>query len=175
MSKKKSGILIGVVVAAVALGGAGFYFKDDIKAALLFFQDGSTEDKVYVEKVSKVMNQYAGVSNRYNGTVESQDSYEVQVDSSRTIDEIKVEVGDVVEEGQTLVTYDTSDLKMQIAQANLEVESINNDIDNYNKQIETLRTRREHEDKESHCSDCWSCGRPRSSRRRSLRLQILSG
>lgn len=138
MSKKKIGILIGVVVVAVALGGTGFYFRDDIKGALPFFQDGSAEDKVYVEKVSKIMNQYSGISNRYNGTVESQDSYEVHVDSSRTIDEIKVEVGDVVEEGQTLVTYDTSDLKMQIAQANLEVESINNDIDNYNKQIETL-------------------------------------
>lgn len=138
MSKKKIGILIGVVVVAVALGGTGFYFRDDIKGMLPFFQDGSAEDKVYVEKVSKIMNQYSGISNRYNGTVESQDSYEVHVDSSRTIEEIKVEVGDVVEEGQTLVTYDTSDLKMQIAQANLEVESINNDIDNYNKQIETL-------------------------------------
>lgn len=138
MSKKKIGILIGVVVVAVALGGTGFYFRDAITGALPFFQDGSAEDKVYVEKVSKIMNQYSGISNRYNGTVESQDSYEVHVDSSRTIEEIKVEVGEVVEEGQTLVTYDTSDLKMQIAQANLEVESINNDIDNYNKQIETL-------------------------------------
>ncbi len=138
MSKKKIGILIGVVVVAAALGGTGFYFREDIKAMLPFLQDGSTEDKVYVERVSRIMNQYSGISNRYNGTVESQDSYEVHVDSSRTIEEIKVEVGDVVEEGQTLVTYDTSDIKMQIAQANLEIESINNDIDNYNKQIETL-------------------------------------
>ena len=45
------------------------------------FDDGSSEDKVYVEKVSRIMNQYAGVSNRYNGVVETQDSYEVNVDS----------------------------------------------------------------------------------------------
>ena len=78
------------------------------------------------------------VSNRYNGVVETQDSYEVNVDSSRTISEIKVEVGDEVEEGQTLVTYDTSDLTMKIEQAKLELEGIQNEIDNYNKQIDTL-------------------------------------
>lgn len=102
------------------------------------FVNGSSEDKVYVEKVSRIMNQYAGVSNRYNGVVETQDSYEVNVDSSRTISEIKVEAGDEVEEGQTLVTYDTSDLTMKIEQAKLELEGIQNEIDNYNKQIDTL-------------------------------------
>lgn len=139
MSKKKIGVLLGVAVVLAALGGTGFYFREDIKGLLPFLQEGSSNDKVYVEKVSRVMNQYAGISNRYNGTVESQDSYEVNVDTSRTIDKIYVEVGDLVEEGQTLVSYDTSDLNMQISQANLEVESINNEIDNYNNQILTLQ------------------------------------
>lgn len=143
MSKKKIGIIIGVVVVIAALGGTGFYFREDISAMLPFTQEGSSEDKVYVEKVSRIMNQYTGTSNRYNGTVESQDSYEVRVDSSRTVDKIKVEVGDVVEEGQTLLTYDTSDLEMQIAQANLEMESINNDIENYTKQKDRLTLERE--------------------------------
>lgn len=39
------------------------------------------------------MNTYTGNNNRYNGVVESQDSYEVNVDSSRTIKEILVKVG----------------------------------------------------------------------------------
>lgn len=138
MSSKKIGILIGVVIAVAVLGGTVFYFRDDIREVLPLLGDKSSEDKVYVEKISRVMNRYAGISNRYNGVVESQDSYEVNVDSNRTIGEIQVEVGEVVEEGQTLVSYDTSDLKMQIAQAKLEVESIYNDIDNYNKQINTL-------------------------------------
>ena len=60
-------------------------------------------------------------------------------DPSRTISEIKVEAGDEVEEGQTLVTYDTSDLTMKIEQAKLELEGIQNEIDNYNKQIDTLK------------------------------------
>ena len=138
MSKKSVGILIGVAAVAAVLGGTGYYFRDDIRQMIPIFDDGSSEDKVYVEKVSRIMNQYAGVSNRYNGVVETQDSYEVNVDSSRTISEIKVEVGDEVEEGQTLVTYDTSDLTMKIEQAKLELEGIQNEIDNYNKQIDTL-------------------------------------
>lgn len=138
MSGKKVGVLLGVAVAVMAIGGTGFYFREQIAEALPFLQEGSSADKVYVEKVSRVMNNYTGISNRYNGTIESQDTYEVNVDSSRTIAKIHVEVGDVVEEGQILVSYDTSDLQLQIDQANLEVESINNDIENYRKQIEIL-------------------------------------
>ena len=138
MGKKSVGILIGVAAVAAVLGGTGYYFRDDIRQMIPIFDDGTSEDKVYVEKVSRIMNQYTGVSNRYNGVVETQDSYEVNVDSSRTISEIKVEAGDEVEEGQTLVTYDTSDLTMKIEQAKLELEGIQNEIDNYNKQIDTL-------------------------------------
>ena len=143
MSRKKIVVLVGTLAVVAALGGAGFYFREDLMQAIPFFQEGSAKDRVFVEKVSLVMNQYTGVSNRYNGTVESQDTFEVSVDSNRKINEIKVEVGDLVEEGQTLVTYDINELKMQIAQANLEVESINNDIENYNKQKETLAQERD--------------------------------
>lgn len=139
MSRKKIGVLLGFVVVIAALGGTGFYFRDDIKGLIPFLQEGSSNDRVYVEKVSKIMNQYAGVSNRFNGTVESQDTYEVSVDSSRKIDKIEVEVGDLVEEGQVLVSYDTSEIKTQIAQANLEIESINYDIESYQKQIQVLQ------------------------------------
>lgn len=143
MSKKKIAVVIGVVVVIAALGGTGFYFRDAIKEMIPFMQEGNSADKVYVEKLSKVMNQYTGISNRYNGVVETQDTYEVNVDSSRTVSEVLVAVGDEVEEGQALVSYDTSDIKLQIQQANLEVESINNDIDSYNKQIETLAAARD--------------------------------
>lgn len=143
MSKKKIGVIIGVAAVIAALGGTGFYFREDIKGMIPFFKEGSSEDKVYVERVSRVMNQYTGMSNRYNGTVETQDTFEVNVDASRKVNEIKVAIGDMVEEGQTLLTYDTDDIKMQIAQADLEVESINNDIANYTKQKEMLEQERE--------------------------------
>lgn len=70
MGKKSVGILIGVAAVAAVLGGTGYYFRDDIRQMIPIFDDGSSEDKVYVEKVSRIMNQYAGVSNRYNGVVE---------------------------------------------------------------------------------------------------------
>ena len=47
-------------------------------------------------------------------------------------------MGDEVEEGQTLVTYDTSELEMQVKQAKLELEGIQNEIDSSNKKIATL-------------------------------------
>ena len=60
MNRKKAGIVIGTVIAIAALGGTGFYFREEIREMLPFFQDESAEDRVFVEKVSRVMNQYAG-------------------------------------------------------------------------------------------------------------------
>ena len=146
MKKKKVIALISVIVVAAVLGGTGYYYrdslveiKDEVISRIPFLNGGKSDDKVYVEKVSKIMNTYTGAQNRYNGVVESQDSYEVNVDSSRTIKEILVEVGDTVEEGQELVKYDTNELEMQVKQANLELESINNEIDNEKKKINTYK------------------------------------
>ena len=143
MNKKKVGVLLGVVIVVAALGGTGYYFRNEIKEVFSFAQEGNTDDKVYVEKISRIMNQYTGIANRFNGIVESQDTFEVILDSSRTVAGIEVAVGDTVEVDQILVTYDTEDLKMQVKQANLEVESIHNDIDNYNKQIADLTAERD--------------------------------
>lgn len=136
MKKKQVAAIIAVVAVLGCLGGGGYYFRDDIMG--IFTGSKAAEDKVYVEKLSRVMNQYSGVENRYNGVVESQDSYEVNVDSSRTVKEILVEVGDTVEEGQAIATYDTSDLETQIKQARLDLEGINNDIENERKDLESL-------------------------------------
>ena len=138
MKKKNVIILIGTIVVIGVLGGTGYYFRDEIANRIPFFQTAKSEDKVYVEKLSKIMNTYTGNSNRYNGVVEAQESCDVNVDSSRTVKEVLVKVGESVEEGQTLLTYDISDIEMQIKQANLELESINNDIENYVKQLDML-------------------------------------
>ena len=129
MSKKKIGTIIGVVIGVVALAGVGFYFSTQMTMG------GSSENRVYVEQVSSIMNVNAGMTNRYNGVVESQDTHEINVDSSRQIETIHVEVGQEIEKGQKLVTYDISDQQMQIEQANLEIESITNDIQNYESQL----------------------------------------
>lgn len=138
MSKKKVGIVTGmavVLVAAAAIGG--FYFWDRGKTG-----KGSSEDKVYVEKVTDIMNQNSGILNRFNGTVESQEIFEVKVDSSRKIKEVKVAVGDEVKEGDVLFSYDTDDLEAQKKQAKLDLEGMQDEIDNYNRQINTLTAER---------------------------------
>lgn len=138
MSKKKVGIIIGVAVVLVAaVGVGGFFLKDKLTTG-----GGSSDDKVYVESISDMMNQYSGVSNRFNGTVESQETYEVKVDSSRTIKEVNVSVGDEVKVGDVLLSYDTDDLNSQVKQAKLDIEGMQDEIDNYNRQINTLTTER---------------------------------
>lgn len=138
MKKKQVMILTAAILLIGAVGGAGLYYRDEITSAIPFLQGSKSDDKVYVEKISKVMNQYTGDTNRYNGVVESQDTYEVNVDSSRSIKEVYVKVGDTVEEGQELASYDVSEAEMQVKLAQLDREGIVNDITNANKEIETL-------------------------------------
>ncbi len=134
--KKKQVIALIAAIVVIGCVGSGYYFREDILG--LFGGSSSSEDRVYVEKLSKVMNQVTGAENRYNGVVEAQDSYNVSVDSSRTIKEILVEVGDTVEEGQKLVTYDTSDLDMQVKQSQLDLEGLNNELESQKKELDTL-------------------------------------
>ncbi len=81
------------------------------------------------------MNQSAGINNRYSGVVEPQETLEINKDSERKVKEVYVSVGDEVEEGTVLFSYDTEELQMQIDQAKLEMEGIANDISNSNAQI----------------------------------------
>lgn len=129
MNKKKIGIIIGATVGALALGGIGLYFGTQITSG------GNSEQRVYVEQISSIMSVNAGMTNRYNGVIESQNTYEVNVDSSRKIETIHVEVGQEITPGQLLVTYDISEHEIQIQQANIEIESILNDIKNYETQV----------------------------------------
>ena len=129
MNKKKIGIIIGATVGALALGGIGLYFGTQITSG------GNSEQRVYVEQISSIMSVNAGMTNRYNGVIESQDTYEVRVDSARKIEKIHVEIGQEIVAGQTLVSYDISEPQIQIEQINLEIEGIHNDIKNYENQI----------------------------------------
>lgn len=135
MSKKKIGIVIGIIVVIVVCG-IGIGFRENI--AQIFSGGNTSEERVYVEQIASMNGQVSGMTSRFNGVVETQDVYEVKVDSSRKIDKVHVKVGDEVEEGQTLVTYDSSDLELQLDQANLEKESILNDIAGEEAQIALL-------------------------------------
>ena len=132
---KKIGIVIGVI-AVIILCGLGIGFREEI--AGVFTEGKDSEERVYVEQIAAMNGQAVGMTSRFNGVVETQDVYNVKVESSRKIEKIHVKVGDVIKAGKTLVTYDISELQLQLEQANLEKESILNDIANEETQIKLL-------------------------------------
>ena len=137
MSKKKIGVIVVIVLLVIAAAAGGLWF-------LLGRGNGKAGngDKVYVEKVSSMMNTNNGVQNRYSGVVEPQESWEVKKDGEKVVKEIYVKEGDAVEAGTPLFAYDTQDIQDKIATAKLEMEGINNEISDYYNQIETLKSER---------------------------------
>lgn len=129
MSKKKIGTIFLVMVAAVTAVGIWYFQKNDGK---------DSNDRVYVEKVSVITGKATGAQNRYSGVVEPQKTVDINVDSERTVKEILVKVGDTVEEGTPLFTYDTEDVSLELEQAKLELENQDHEINNYRNQIAEL-------------------------------------
>lgn len=138
MNKKKLGIIlvIAAVVVAAIIGGIVFFLKGGSGL-------GNAKDKVYVEKVGTLNYTNLSRANSYSGVVESQETSKVNRDADKTVKEVLVSVGDNVEVGTPLFTYDTEELVNKIAQTKLEMESIANDITNYNAQITELQKEKE--------------------------------
>ncbi len=133
MSKKKKIILAVVIIIAAVAVAVGFFLKNKLG------KGSSGGDAAYVESVQSLMNGVnGGGQNRYMGIVESQDTWDINLNSDQTVKQIFVSVGDEVQEGTPLFEYKTDDLRLQIAQAKLELESIANQITDYNNQIKTL-------------------------------------
>lgn len=134
MGKKKAAIVLGaIVVAAAAAAGIWYFWGNGGK---------DSKDRVYVEKVSSVTGNLMGAQNRYSGVVQPQETVEVNADSERTIGEVYVEVGDTVEAGTPLFSYDTEDLTLELEQAKLELENQDIEISGYRNQIRELEKER---------------------------------
>lgn len=125
MKNSKIKIIIGIVVLLV-LGGLTFMYRDSI---LNFVSSiGGSKECVYVEQVSKLNGKTNGLVSRFGGIIETQDIYKIKVDANRVISEIHVQVGDQVEVGQLLFTYNVRELQLEIDQKKLEIESLSNEI-----------------------------------------------
>ncbi len=137
MSKRKISIIVVVAVLAVAAVVVGVW--------LLLRGAGGKRggDKIFVESVAAVTGTGSGVQNRYSGVVEPQKTWEVKKSADKTVKEVFVKEGDQVEAGTPLFEYDTASIKDEIAQAKLELESISNEITDYNNQIADLKKERD--------------------------------
>lgn len=101
-------------------------------------------DAVYVTQVSELLaSATLGGINRYAGMIVSQGTKSVEKDANREIDEVLVEVGDTVEEGQVLFTYDLTATEMSIREGELEIERMNNNITSLEKQLADLTAQKE--------------------------------
>ena len=91
--KKRILILLGILI----IGGgaaAGVCWKMGV-----FGQQETSGDSVYVTKISDLTGQTSGVSNRYAGVVEPQETVSVELESGRTVKEVQVKTGDQVKKG----------------------------------------------------------------------------
>ena len=126
VKKHKVPFLIGalVIVAAVVL-----------LLVLRGFGGGSNADAVYVQSVGELMDGGITYVSRFSGVAESQKTEKVVYDAQKTVKEIFVAAGDTVKKGDKLFTYDTELMQLDVQQAQLEIESLQNTVSTANAQI----------------------------------------
>ncbi|MGM9538783.1 MAG: efflux RND transporter periplasmic adaptor subunit [Candidatus Onthomonas sp.] len=107
------------------------------------------EGSASVQSVAMLMGVDLAGNSQYGGVVEAKATVKVNKDDNKTVDECFVEVGDEVQEGDPLFTYDTDALELTVSSAELEVEQIQNSIVSYENQIKEL----EKEKKKASSSD----------------------
>lgn len=134
MGKKKVMVILGAVAVAASAAAGIWYFLGNNRH--------DSNDRVYVERVASVMGNITGAQNRYSGVVQPQETVEVNADPERTVKDVLVETGDMVEVGTPLFNYDTEDLNLELEQAKLELENQDIEINNYKSQIVELEKER---------------------------------
>lgn len=129
--KKRILILLGILI--IGGGAAGVCWKTGV-----FGQQEVSGDVVYVTQISEINGETTGVSNRYAGTVQPQETVEVELESGRTVKEVQVKTGDTVKKGQLLFEYDLSSIQDSLEEAQLELDRLKNEEISLNEQIATL-------------------------------------
>ena len=81
--------------------------------------------------------------NRFAGVVESQETWSVQQNADKEVKDILVRVGDQVQKGSPLYTYDTEKFREELAQAQLDLERMNNEISGMAASIQELEKERQ--------------------------------
>ena len=131
---KKRGIVI-LIISLLLIGiGIGLFFL--LRSGKTAKGNGKL---VYVEKVGNLLGDYLGKDSRFMGIVESQETTNVEKDPDKKVKDILVKVGDVVNEGDPLFTYDTEQAELDIESKELELESLRNGIQSDYEQVADLK------------------------------------
>ena len=132
--KKVIGILIAMILV-FAIGGAGYFY---IAPLFANSEEEADENKIYVQNVDEIVNGFSFTSNRYSGVVETQELVKVDSDSDKKIKTTYVKEGDAVKTGDKLFEYDIDDMKIQLDENKLGIAQAENNIKDYNAQIDAL-------------------------------------
>ncbi len=129
----KKRILILLVLPIIVGRTAGICCKTGV-----FGQQEVSGDAVYVTQISEINGEASGVSNRYAGVVEPQETVSVELENGRSVKEVKVKTGDQIKKGQLLFEYDLSSIQDSLEEAQLELDRLKNEASSLNEQIATL-------------------------------------
>jgi HlyD family secretion protein len=115
-------------------------------AALVLFlvlrDGGSSAGGVYVQSVRDLSGGIGSV-HQFSGVAESQKTEKIARDAQKTVKEIHGAPGDSVKKGDKLFSYDTELMQLDVQQAQLEIESMQNTINTANSQIAQYQRERQ--------------------------------
>ncbi len=133
-------VLITIIVAALLAGGGWFAYNT--------LAGSGVEDTVYVVQAGEIGGSSQFLSNRFSGVVEAQKEVNIDADPEKKIKSVSVKAGDSVKKGDVLFEYDVEDMqytldrsRLDLEQANSEVKSYRQIIDNCEKEIKNASTR----------------------------------
>ena len=131
---KKGWIILGVVLAVLASGIAFWqlYLKDVLFA-------GDDGEVAYVQSVASLVNGNLGSQNWYAGVIEPQKTVKVNIESGRTVSEVKVSVGQRIKPGDLLFEYDLSSIEESLKSAQLEYDQLVNAALGYQETINSYQ------------------------------------
>lgn len=98
-----------------------------------------------VQSVSMICRQSSvGTAERFASVVTTQGETKIIRDEGQQIESIQVKVGDLVQVGQVLFTYDQSLIELRLEKAELELEQMKNALSNKESEKEQLEKDKEH-------------------------------
>lgn len=130
--KKRILIVLGILIAAGAIGAGVWYYKNNGA------QEPGGDKVTYVTTVSSLTGESTGVMNRFAGVVEPQETLKVEIENGRKVKEVQVKEGEEVKKGQLLFVYDLSSIQDELQQAKLELDRLKNEANSLKEQIYDL-------------------------------------
>lgn len=135
--KKNKKVIIIVSVAAAVLIAA--------LVVGLVLTGNKNAGKATVQSVSTICSSGAstGISNVYAGVVESQKTVSINANTSYTISDTYVKAGSTVKAGDKLFSYDMRENAINIKQAKLDIQKLNNNASSLQEELYQLMEERE--------------------------------